>query len=261
MDPGQDQDPDRETVPQVLHALGPLADAAPSWLESPDPGPARGRARRGRRSRMGEGDLAIRGNTAAALGAYLVFEDEAGFSMTPPTARTWSRRGTTPIIRVRGRSQRRISIAALACYKAGERSRLIYRPIIHRDHKTGGRRSFAWTDYRDLLVAAHQQLGEPIVLVWDNLNVHRDRRLREFINAQDWITIHFLPPYAPQLNPVEGIWSLLRRRCQANTAFTDPTHLMRALRQGLRHIQYRTGLIDGCLTGTGLTMGGQEHSP
>lgn len=210
---------------------------------------------------MGEGDLAIRGNTAAALGAYLVFEDEAGFSMTPPTARTWSRRGTTPIIRVRGRSQRRISIAALACYKAGERSRLIYRPIIHRDHKTGGRRSFAWTDYRDLLVAAHQQLGEPIVLVWDNLNVHRDRRLREFINAQDWITIHFLPPYAPQLNPVEGIWSLLRRRCQANTAFIDPTHLMRALRQGLRHIQYRTGLIDGCLTGTGLTMGGQEHSP
>jgi alanine dehydrogenase len=37
--------------------------------------------------------------------------------MTPPTTRTWARRGHTPLIRVRGRSQRRFSIAALACYK------------------------------------------------------------------------------------------------------------------------------------------------
>ncbi|MGX1560284.1 hypothetical protein [Streptomyces sp. NPDC055506] len=64
----------------------------------------------------------------AALDAWLVFEGEAGFSMTPPATRTWSRRGHTPVIRVRGRSRRRLSVAALACYKAGERSRLIYRP-------------------------------------------------------------------------------------------------------------------------------------
>ncbi len=105
----------------------------------------------------------------AALDAWLCFEDEAGFSMTPPTARTWARRGRTPVIRVRGRSQRRFSVAALACYKQGERSRLIYRPKRHVDHKRGGRRSFTWTDYRDLLIAAHQQLGAPMVLVWDNL--------------------------------------------------------------------------------------------
>ncbi|MFI5688130.1 IS630 family transposase [Streptomyces sp. NPDC051636] len=100
--------------------------------------------------------------------------------MTPPTARTWARRGRTPVIRVRGRSQRRFLIAALACFKQGERSRLIHRPKRHLGHKRGGRRSFTWTDYRDLLIAAHQQLGAPIVLVWDNLNVHKDRRLREF---------------------------------------------------------------------------------
>ncbi|MCR3725232.1 hypothetical protein FHS35_002080 [Streptomyces umbrinus] len=190
----------------------------------------------------------------AALGAWLCFEDEAGFSMTPPTARTWSRRGHTPIIRVRGRSQRRISIAALACYKQGERSRLIYRPKRHVDHKRGGRRSFTWTDYRDLLTAAHQQLGRPIVLIWDNLNVHKDRRLREFIDTHDWLTCYFLPAYAPDLNPVEGIWSLLRRSSQANTAFTDPDHLMSALRHGLRQIQYRSNLIDGYLAETGLTL-------
>jgi hypothetical protein len=101
----------------------------------------------------------------AALDAWLCFEDEAGFSTTPPTARTWARRGRTPVIRVRGPSQRRFSIAALACYKHGERSRLIYRPKRHADHKRGGRRSLTWTEYRNLLIAAHRQLGAPIVLV------------------------------------------------------------------------------------------------
>jgi len=48
--------------------------------------------------------------------------------MTPPTARTWSRRGRTPIVHVRNRSRRRLSVAALTCHKPVERSRLIYRP-------------------------------------------------------------------------------------------------------------------------------------
>nr|WP_262705096.1 transposase [Streptomyces sp. NEAU-383] len=172
--------------------------------------------------------------------------------MTPPTSRTWSKRGHTPVIRVRGRSQRRISIAALTCYKHGEPSRLIYRHKRHQDHKRADRRSFAWTDYRDLLVAAHQQLGGPIVLIWDNLNVHRDARMRAFIDAHDWITAFHLPPYAPDLNPVEGVWSLLRRSSQANTAFIDPDHLIRHLRRGLRQIQYRSDLIDGFLAATRL---------
>ncbi|GAA3572351.1 hypothetical protein GCM10022295_62600 [Streptomyces osmaniensis] len=84
--------------------------------------------------------------------------------MTPPVARTWAHRGRTPVIRVRGRSCRRISIAALACYKPGERSRLIYRPRRDDDSRHGGRKSFPWTDYRDLLIAARTQLGGPPVL-------------------------------------------------------------------------------------------------
>ncbi|WP_263303393.1 IS630 family transposase [Streptomyces sp. 135] len=164
------------------------------------------------------------------------------------------KRGTTPVIRVRGRSQRRFSIAALCCHKPGERSRLIYRPRRHTDHKSGGRKSFAWTEYRDLLIAAHQQLGGPIVLIWDNLNVHKDRRMRAFIDTHDWITAYHLPPYTPDLNPVEGIWSILRRTSQANTAFTNSDHLISRLRHGLRQIQYRSDIIDGCLTATGLTL-------
>ncbi|WSU86585.1 transposase (plasmid) [Streptomyces globisporus] len=99
-------------------------------------------------------------------GSWLAFEDEAGFSMTPPHAKTWSRRGRTPVVRVRGRSRRRISSAALTCYQLGHRSRLIYRPR-RDDGRRDRRRSFSRHDCRDLLTAAHQQLGGPIVLVWD----------------------------------------------------------------------------------------------
>ncbi|WP_413759278.1 transposase [Streptomyces sp. MMBL 11-3] len=173
--------------------------------------------------------------------------------MTPPTARTWARRGHTPVIRVRGRSRRRISVAALACYKPGERSRLIYRPR-RDDGRCDGRKGFAWTDYRDLLIVAHTQLGGPIVLVWDNLNVHLAHGMRQFITRQDWLTVYQLPSCAPDLNPVEGIWSLLRRGRLSSTAFTPPEHLIQTVRHGMRTIQYRPHLIDGCLAGTGLSL-------
>ncbi|GGO99763.1 hypothetical protein GCM10012280_66950 [Wenjunlia tyrosinilytica] len=90
------------------------------------------------------------------------------FSMTPPHAKTRSQQGRTPVVRIRGRSHRRISIAALTCHKPGHRSRLIYRP-----RRDDGRKSFSWRDYRDLLIAAHQQLGGPIVLISDNFNVQK----------------------------------------------------------------------------------------
>ncbi|MFF3877555.1 transposase [Streptomyces sp. NPDC001978] len=47
------------------------------------------------------------------------------------------------------------------------------------------------------------------MLVWDNLNVHKDTRLQAFIDTHEWITSYFLAAYAPNLNPVEGIRSLL----------------------------------------------------
>jgi transposase len=76
--------------------------------------------------------------------------------------------------------------------------------------------------------------------------------MKEYVAAHDWLTVYQLPAYAPQLNPVEGIWSLIRRNL-ANTAFADPEHLISAVRRELRTIQYRSWLIDGVLAGTGLT--------
>ncbi|MEU5001648.1 hypothetical protein [Streptomyces sp. NPDC021622] len=103
--------------------------------------------------------------------------------MTPPTTRTWAKRGHTPVIQVRGRSRRRISVAALACYRHGACSRLLYRPQRHGDRKEARRRGFTRTDDRDLLIAAHRLLGGPRVLTWDGFNVHEDARMRAFIDT------------------------------------------------------------------------------
>ncbi|MFJ4126525.1 hypothetical protein ACIP3U_35130 [[Kitasatospora] papulosa] len=129
---------------------------------------------------------------AAASGAWIVSEDEAGLSMTPPRARTWGRRGHTPVIRVRGRSRRRTSVAALCCYKAGEKSRLIHRPRTHLLLK-GARKSFSGQDYRDLLVRAYTQLDGPIVVIWNNPNTHLAAGLKQYEAEHDWLTVRAVP--------------------------------------------------------------------
>ncbi len=123
---------------------------------------------------------------------------------------------------------------------------------LRADTRRDGRKSFARTDYRDLIQAARRQLGGPTVLAWDNLNTHLTVGMRKFIAERDWLTAYQLPPYSPDLNLVEGIWSILRRTTLANRAFVDPEDLTTAVRPGLRRLQYRGDVLDGCLAGTGL---------
>ena len=141
---------------------------------------------------------------AAQRGSWICFEDEAGQTLRPPKARTWGRCGRTPEIPVSGKGSGRVSIAGLVCLKPGQRSRLIYRTLIHRGRK-GERRSFAESDYAALLDAAHQQLGGSVVLIWDNLNTHISTTMRALIATRDWLHVIRLPAYAPDLNPTEHV--------------------------------------------------------
>ena len=96
--------------------------------------------------------------------AYLT--DESGQGLRPPEGRTWGRRGRTPVVTVTGSHNTRVSLAALIAARTGHRARLIYRT--HRGgRRDGQRKGFTETDYSRLLDAAHQQLGGPVVLVWD----------------------------------------------------------------------------------------------
>jgi DDE superfamily endonuclease len=203
-----------------------------------------------------EGDLAADKSTAAALGGWIVFEDECGQSMRPPRSATWGRRGITPVIRVRQGGTGRISVAGLACCRPGHRSRLICRLRQYRGRK-GETSAFTWTEYRDrdLLIAAHRRLpGGNIILIWDNLPVHLRTELRAFTAAQAWLRVLQLPSYAPDLNPVEGIWPVLKRGMPASQAAASYARMLQVIRHSLQKIQRQPGLLEGCLAGTGLAL-------
>lgn len=197
--------------------------------------------------------MACHKRTAADLGAWLCFEDEAGQGLRPPKGRTWGKRGRTPVVAVTAAGTKRVSIAGLICAKPGHRPRLIYRTLIDRGPAKGRRKGFAATDYARLLDAAHQQLGGPLVLVWDNLNTHRSRTMRHLASTRPWLTVYQLPPYAPELNPVEGVWSLLKRSL-ANLAKHDIDQLARLIKTRLKRMQYRPDLIKGLIAKTGLDL-------
>ncbi|MFD8425417.1 transposase [Streptomyces sp. NPDC059466] len=141
----------------------------------------------------------------------------------------------------------------MTCYKSGERSRLIYTIREYRGRKDEPK-GFCRRDVRDLIVRARIQLGGPIVLVWDKVRLHLTAGMRKFIEANaEWLTVFQLPTYAPDLNPQEGAWSLLKRDV-GNLAAADLSQITRSVQRRLKQIQCRPDLVDGCLTGTGLTL-------
>jgi hypothetical protein len=103
----------------------------------------------------------------------------------------------------------RLSVAAVLAIKPGQQLRLLYRT--HRGRRGAGRKGFTEADYAALLDAVHQQLGGPMVLVWDNLSTHTSKSMAELIAARPWLTVFRLPPYAHELNPVEPVWAHLKR--------------------------------------------------
>jgi transposase len=189
---------------------------------------------------------------AADLGAWLCFEDEAGQGLRPPKGRTWGRRGATPVVAVSAAGSARVSLAGLVATKPGRRPRLIYRTRTHRGRK-GEPKGFAEADYAALLDAAHQRLGGPIVLLWDNLNTHVSAVMRRLVAARAWLRVYQLPAYAPELNPVEGVWSWLKRSL-ANLAKHTIGQLLALIKTRLKRLQYRHRLIAGFLARTRLDL-------
>jgi transposase len=160
------------------------------------------------------------------------------------------------VVRVSSANSPRLSLAALLATKPGHRPRLIFRT--HRHRRSGGRehrrKGFTEADYAALLDAAHQQLGGPIVLIWDNLNTHVSAAMAKSIAARPWLTVFRLPPYGHELNPVEPVWAHLKRSL-ANLTKHDLAELTALVKTRLRRMQYRSGLLAGFFANTGLDFG------
>src|SRR5215468_12086529 len=86
------------------------------------------------------GDLAGHKSAAADLGAWLCFQDESGQGLRPPKGRTWGRRGQTPVVKVTGGHDTRVSLAALIAVRPGCGPRLIFRT--HRARRRDKRKGF-----------------------------------------------------------------------------------------------------------------------
>ncbi|MFE6871182.1 transposase [Kitasatospora sp. NPDC057692] len=115
-------------------------------------------------------------------------------------------------------------------------SRLIYAIRGYHGRKDEPK-GFGRRDFRDLIVRARIQLGGPIVLVRDNVRLHLTAGVREFIDANaEWLTVFQLPAYAPDLNPAEGVWSLVKRDI-GNLAAADLGQITRAVKRRLKKLQ------------------------
>ena len=89
-----------------------------------------------------------------------------------------------------------------------------------------------------------------ILLVWDGLPAHRSRPVKDFLATPSAkrLTLLQLPPYAPELNPQEGIWSYLKYVELANLCCHDLDDLRAELRRAIQRVRYRLDVIVGCLS-------------
>ena len=97
--------------------------------------------------------------------------------------------------------------------------------------------------------------GQKATLLWDGLPSHRSRVMQAFIASQrGWLVVERLPGYAPELNPVEGLWSNMKGQEFANYAADTLQDLTHTARDGVRRIRRRPRLLFAFLDRTGLSL-------
>ena len=156
--------------------------------------------------------------------------------MAPLTRRSWSPRGQTPVLYQRTRAHQKVSaIAALSISPDRHRRHLYFR--LHPDVNINATLVIAFL--RQLL----RQLDGPVVLVWDRLQAHRAGRVQTYIQNLPRLQVHFFPPYAPELNPVENVWGYLKTNPLSNWPFFDVASLAKATNSCARCLQKNPSLL------------------
>lgn len=95
-----------------------------------------------------------------------------------------------------------------------------------------------------------------VIVVWDNWSGHGGPAVRAVLAAHPRLTVERLPPYAPALNPVEHLWSLVKWGELCNFAPADAGELDAAIRPVLARLARSQPLLRGCWRGTRLHIPG-----
>ncbi|GHC69728.1 hypothetical protein GCM10007079_00560 [Nocardiopsis terrae] len=106
-----------------------------------------------------------------------------------------------------------------------------------------------------LLDRLHRALRGPVVLIWNNHSSHSGKKMTAHLAERDWIQVVSLPRYAPELNPVETLWSHLKRVLRSRL-FRSLEELEQVINAHLRLVRKRTDLLRGFIDSVGL-----ESSP
>jgi transposase len=83
------------------------------------------------------------------------------------------------------------------------------------------------------------------------ITTHKSALMRRLIAAREWLTVFYLPTTAPELNPVEGVWAVMKSGL-VNLVKREIDQLRDIVKHRLRCMQYRPELLAGLLAKTGL---------
>jgi transposase len=183
--------------------------------------------------------------TAHQRRALLIFLDESGFSESPSIRRTWAPRGKTPILTLPFNWKRMSAIASLITTPAARRVGLCLRLL--PGTVTKGR-------VRKYLQELKRHVrGRRVILLWDRLPAHRSGVVQQYIARQrSWLTVEYLPAYAPELNPVEYFWAHLAGTDLANLSAKTLTEVGTHARKAACRVRHRLDLGRAFLKHSGL---------
>jgi transposase len=168
------------------------------------------------------------------LHGCLAFTDESGFLVAPLLRSTLAPRGQTPMLRQFGRYRHRVSVAAaLVLHPSGHLS--LYYQSYPELNVTGER-------YARFIHDLLWQVRGPLVLLHDGLNTHQGPDMARLQQRFPRLHPRLLPPYAPELNPVEYLWADAKSQTLANYTPYSVPELDRTILhtlEGFRHDQHR----------------------
>jgi transposase len=154
----------------------------------------------------------------------LLYLDESEALTHPYLARCWAPRGTDLRIPAPGQARRR---AMLGAWDAVERRLLV--------QTSATKRSTDVIALLDGIGAAYGTTGRtrPLVVVLDNGPIHTSKATTKALAERPWLTVEWLPKYAPELNDIEHRWRDLKQNHLANRTFADVDDLDRTVRQAV----------------------------
>jgi len=140
------------------------------------------------------------------------FQDEARFGQQGTVARGWAPTGSRPRV-VKQTRYDWVHVLGAVCPQTGKTAGLISPHL-----NTQAVNAFFDQMAQEIADDVH------VVMIWDGAGFHRGKDLKVPAN----ITLITLPPYSPELNPVENLWHYLRDHHWANRAYDDHDALHQA---------------------------------